>query len=114
MLEKLRRRAIKKKTEHTLKTRDKSQINSKLITLGFMVDEVLLNDFDRLFDFHSALELHPKDVKVFSFLEVKKKLPSIRQNQVNNKDFTWRGELHNPSANEFLDTPFDVLVGLYD
>lgn len=114
MLEKLRQRAIKKQTERILKTRDTSQINSKLITLGFMVDEVLMTDFDRLYDYHKKLELHPKDVKVFSFLEVKRKLPSIRQNQLNNKDFTWRGELQNTSAIEFLDTPFDILIGMYE
>lgn len=113
MLEKLRQRAIKKHTERTLKTRDTSEINSKLVTLGFLVDENLMSDFDRLYDFNRTLELRPKDVKVFSFLEVKKKLPSIRQNQLNNKDFTWRGELQNQSAIEFLDTPFDVLMGMY-
>lgn len=114
MLEKLRQRAIKKHTERILKARDTSQINSKLITLGFLVDENVLADFDRLYDFNKSLGLHPKDVKVFSFLEVKKKLPSIRQNQLNNKDFTWRGELQNQNAIEFLDTPFDVLLGMYD
>lgn len=113
MLEKLRQRAIRNQTEKTLRSRDTSEINSKLVTLGFMVDENLMSDFDRLYDFQKSLELRPKDVKVFSFLEVKKKLPSIRQNQLNNKDFTWRGELQNQNAIEFLDTPFDVLIGMY-
>jgi len=114
MLEKLKQRSLRKLIERNLKGRDTSQINSKLVTLGFLVDEALLTDFDRLLDFSKILSLKPKDVKVFSFLEVKKKLPSFRQNQINNKDFNWKGEIHNQNALEFLDTNFDVLVGLYE
>lgn len=79
-----------------------------------LVDEHTIQEFEPLYDFSKSLELQPKDVKVFSFQEVKKKTPSLRQNQVNNKDFTWKGEIHNDNALEFLNLPFDILVGLYD
>lgn len=114
MLEKLKRRALRKHTERFLKNRDTSQVNDKLITLGVLVDESLYSDFDHLYDFTKVLGLHPKDIRVFSFLEVKKRLPSIRQNQINNKDFNWKGEIQNQNALEFLDTKFDVLLALYD
>jgi len=65
------------------------------------------------YEFYETLDLIPKDVKVFSFIEVKKKLPSLRQNQVQCKDFNWKGEMHNQNASEFLETEFDVLVGYY-
>lgn len=113
MLEKIKKRALKKHTERNLKRRDLSQLNAKLKTLGFLVDEAVLQDFEPLYDFSKSLGLFPKDVKAFTFLEVKKKLPSIRQNQINNKDFNWKGEIHHAAAVEFLETPFDVLVGIY-
>lgn len=100
-------------TEKQLAVRDVSNVNAPAKTLGFLVDERLLQDLDRLYDFSKDLGLLPKDVKVFSFIEVKKKLPSLLQNQVQCKDFNWKGELHNQNAQEFLDKDFDVLVGYY-
>lgn len=94
--------------------RDLSQVNSTLKTLGFIVDEKLIQDFEPLYDFYADFNLLPKDVKVFSFIEVKKKLPSLLQNQVQCKDFNWKGEMHNQNASDFLDKDFDVLVGYYE
>lgn len=113
MFEKIKRRSLKKKIDQNLTSRDTSGINSELTTLGFLVDEALIPDLDAFDGFAMAYNLQPKDVKVFSFQEVKKKMPSLRQNQINNKDFGWNGEIHNQNAVEFLDKNFDVLVGYY-
>jgi hypothetical protein len=114
MFEKVKRRSLRKLTERNLEKRDLSQVNAPMKSLGFLVDEKLFLDFDALYDFAISFNLIPKDVKVFSFIEVKKKLPSLLQNQVQSKDFSWKGEMHNQNANEFLDKDFDVLVGLYN
>lgn len=113
MFEKLKQRSLRKHLEKNLKQRDLSEINAPLRTLGFLVDEKALQDFDKLYDFSKSLSLPPKDVKVFSFLEAKKKLPSLRQNQVYHKDFNWKGEIENQNAIDFLQRDFDVLVGWY-
>ena len=113
MFEKLKRKSLRKLTEKQLAVRDVSYVNAPAKTLGFLVDETLLQDLDMLYDFSKDLGLVPKDVKVFSFIEVKKKMPSLRQNQVQCKDFNWKGEMHNQNAQEFLDRDFDVLVGYY-
>ncbi len=114
MFEKLKRRSLKSRIDQYLTVRDTSGINSEMKTLGFLVDEALMLDLDAFDSFSNAYNLLPKDVKVFSFLELKKKQPTLQQNRVNNKDFTWKGEIHNQNANEFLEQPFDVLVGYYD
>ena len=113
MFEKLKHRSLRKKIEQNLITRDVSEINSELKTLGFLVDEATFQDFEKLYEFSDYFNLQPKDVKVFSFLEVKRKLPSLRHNQLHNKDFDWKGHLHNQNAKEFIDKRFDVLVGYY-
>lgn len=113
MFDKLKRRSLRKLTERNLANRDLSKVNSPLKTLGFLVDEMQFQDLDVFYDFYEELYLIPKDVKVFSFIEVKKKLPSLRQNQVQCKDFNWKGEMHNQNASEFLEKEFDVLVGYY-
>ncbi|MEZ4874564.1 MAG: hypothetical protein R2793_03715 [Flavobacteriaceae bacterium] len=113
MFEKLKKKGLRKHTLKHLENRDTSGVNSKMKTLAFLVDEMLFQDFDQLYELHKVFGLQPKDVKVFSFLEVKKKLPSLRQNQINNKDFNWKGEISNQNALEFLDRDYDVLVGFY-
>ncbi|MDC8004974.1 hypothetical protein POV27_13005 [Aureisphaera galaxeae] len=104
---------MRKLTEKQLVDRDVSKVNAPAKTLGFLVDEMLLSDFEKLYHFSADLGMQPKDVRVFSFIETKRKIPSLRQNQVQCKDFNWKGEMHNQNAQEFLDTEFGVLVGYY-
>jgi hypothetical protein len=114
MLKKLKRRSIKKKTDKNLLKRDLSQVNAPLKTLGFLIDEDSFQDFEKLYDYSKYLGLQRKDIKVFSFIEFKKKAPSLRQDQITNKDFSWDGLINNQSAKEFLTKDFDVLVGYYN
>ncbi len=113
MLKKIQLRFLRKKIEKNLDNRDLSKLNEPLRTLGFLVNEDYFKDFERLYLLSKELGLQRKDVRLFTFMEVKKKLPSLRQNQINNKHFTWRGEIKNQNANEFLEMPFDVLIGYY-
>jgi hypothetical protein len=113
MLKNLKKKSIRKQTIKNLEKRDLSEVNAPLRTLGFLVDEAFFQDFENLLEYSKFLQLQPKDVKVFSFIEYKKKAPSLRLNQISNKDFSWGGVIHNQSAKEFLNLPLDVLVGYY-
>ncbi len=94
--------------------RDISQRNTPLKYLGFLVDEAFFDDFEMLYEFGNELGLQRKDVKMFTFVETRRKIPSLRQNQITNKEFTFRGEINSKNAQEFLDFPFDVLIGFYN
>ncbi|WP_442870096.1 DUF6913 domain-containing protein [Altibacter sp. HG106] len=113
MFDSLKRKAIQRQTRQLLEKRDTSHINDPLKTLGFLVHEGMFNELETLQESWQFFELQPKDVKVFSFLEVKKSAPSLRSNQMTNKDVSWKGVISNVNAVEFLDRPFDVLVGYY-
>jgi hypothetical protein len=110
MLEKLKKRSIKKRIERYVALRDTSGRNTSLQTLGVLVDEGLIPDLYLFEDLPASLGVHPNKFRLFSFLEVKKKLPSIRQNQINNKDFSFKGQVKNNNALEFVEFPFDVLI----
>ena len=114
MLKKIQQRFLRKLTDKNLENRDTSNLNESVKTIGFLVDEELFNDFEKLYAISEKMGLQRKDVKIFTFMQVKKKTPSLRQNQINNKHFTWKGEIHNQSANEFLEMQLDVLVGYYN
>ena len=113
MFEKLKRKSLRKSIDKHLEERDVSQVNSVVKTVAFLVDESVFQDLESLYEFSNFLELQRKDVKVFTFQEVKKKMPSLRQNHINNKEFDWKGQIHNQNAAEFLETSFDVLIGYY-
>ena len=114
MFKKLKQISIKKITDKNLINRDLSQINARLKTLGFLVDEEVFQDFEALYEYATPLGIQRKDVKVFSFVEYKKKAPSLRQDQISDKDFSWGGVINNLNAQEFLSKPFDVLIGYYE
>ena len=114
MFKNLKLKKIKKQTDKNLIKRDLSQVNAPLKTLGFLIDDGTFQDLETLFEYSKLLGLQRKDVKVFSFVEFKKKAPSLLQDQISNKDFSWDGIIHNKNAREFLDKPFDVIVGYYN
>lgn len=113
MLKKVKLHSLKKHIEKNLKERDFSKRNEPLTYLGFLVDEAFFDNFEMLYEFGKDLGLQRKDIKIFTFVETRRKIPSLRQNQITNKEFGWRGEIHNQNAQEFLDFPFDVLIGYY-
>ena len=114
MFKKLKQYSIKRITDKNLNSRDLSEINAPLITLGFLVDETLFQDFETLYDYSNLLGIQRKDIKIFSFRDFKKNTPSLRQDQISDKDFTWDGTIKNISAQEFLGKSFDVLIGYYN
>lgn len=114
MLKKLKQRSFQRSIEKNLQSRDTSQVNAPLQHLGFLVDENHFSDMEALYDIGSSMGLQHKNVKVFSFVTYSKKAPSLRQNQIHNKDFSWKCTIENQNANEFLARPFDVLVGYYE
>ncbi|QAA80654.1 hypothetical protein EI546_02440 [Aequorivita sp. H23M31] len=113
MLKTYKLRSLKRQTDKSLAERDVSQRNAPLTYLGFLVDEALYEDFEMLADFGVELGLQRKNIKIFTFIETRKKIPSVRQNQITNKEFGWNGEIKNESAIEFLNNSFDVLIGYY-
>ncbi len=113
MLKRIKHCSLKKHIDKNLLQRDVSQRNAPLKYLGFLVDEGFFDNFELLYEFGRELGLQRKDVKIFTFVEIRRKIPSLRQNQISNKEFSWRGEIQNQNAQEFLNLPFDVLIGFY-
>jgi hypothetical protein len=88
-------------------------VNDSLTTIGFLVNEEDNIDFEIFFDISSTLGVHQKDIKIFSFLDIKTKTPTLIQNRIYSNHFNWRGEINNKNALDFLNTKLDVLVSYY-
>lgn len=114
MLNKLKKSTLQKKINKSLSERNLSERNSSLVHLGFLVDESIFNDFDKLNQFGIELGVQEKDIKHFTFVETGRKIPSLSHNQITNRNFGWNGEIKNQNAKEFLGHPFDVLISFYE
>lgn len=114
MLKKLKLYSLKKQTDKILSERDISQRNSTLNFLGFLIDENSFDNFEKLYEWGIEFGLQRKDVKQFTFVKGKRSFPSSRENQITDKEFDWKGGIRNENAQEFLNYPFDVIIGYYN
>lgn len=113
MFKKLQQRFYKKRIENNLHRRDISHINSPLKTLAFLVDEDDCKDVEVLHKTAEVFGIASQNITIFGYKTFEKKAPSMRQNQITSKDFSWAGNITNSLANDFLNISFDVLVGFY-
>lgn len=113
MLNRIKRNALKRHTVRHLEKRDLSHRNSKLATLGFLVDESVFCNFEILYSLGNELGLLQKAITVFSFVEGNKKGLDERSNWISSNDFNWKGNIKNPAAEDFLKIPFDAFVAIY-
>ena len=90
MLKRFQKIFLKKSIDKNLENRDVSKINDQLHSIGFLVDEEINIAFESFYEISKELGLHEKDVKIFFFSEVKTKTPTLHQNKINNKHFSWK------------------------
>ena len=113
MVLKIQRNILLKKVAKNNRSRDISQRNGALKNIAFLVAEKDCESPEFLYKLDKELKVKSKDITTFVFLESKRKVPSLKQNQVSFKDFNWKGDLTNTNAKQFLDRDFDALVGYY-
>jgi hypothetical protein len=114
MLKRSLLQSLKKQIDKNLENRDLSQRNSKLKNLCFLVHENYFNDIEFLYTLGTELGLQRENVNVLIFAASGKRGDSHLKNIIVKKDFNGKGELLNTSAEEFLNYPFDVLIGIYE
>lgn len=114
MMKRFKLKSLKKLTSKNLEKRDVSNRNNQMKYLGFLVHESYFDNFETLYSLGEDIGVQRKNVKVFSFVETKRKIPTLRKDQITNKEFNWRGEVQCQTATDFLEFPFDVLIGFYN
>ena len=113
MFKRIKKIFFKKHITKNLKNRTMFDVNDYLTMIGFLVNEEDNIDFEIFFDISSTLGVHQKDIKIFSFIDIKTKTPTLIQNRIYSNHFNWRGEINNKNALDFLNTKLDVLVSYY-
>jgi hypothetical protein len=87
--------------------------DSKVESLGIIVNMDETDDFNLFKPIVTKLKIHPNNFKVVGFSKNKKDNLNTWDVCFNEKDFGWKGEIKNVELQSFLDKKFDVLISYY-
>jgi hypothetical protein len=87
--------------------------NSKVESLGVIINLEETDDFNLFKPLATKLKIHPNNFKVIGFLRDKNVNLNAWDLCFDEKDFGWKGEIKNIELKSFLDKKFDVLINYY-
>jgi hypothetical protein len=86
--------------------------DKKLHSIGVLLNQEEFDDAEAFTDYFKELGLKSPKNTVIYFSSVLTN--EERLNTFSSKDFGWRGKVKNQSLMEFIEEPFDVLIGYYN
>ncbi len=93
----------------------RSQKNSKkgIHSLGCIVDLDLVSDTAIFYDLANELNLKANEIKIIGFKETVDKTSPFSIPVFSKKDMSWKGDIKNGYALEFLNNDFDLVINYY-
>jgi hypothetical protein len=88
--------------------------HTKIATVGILVDETFFSNTTKLIEQICLQGFKKEQISVLVYKDRIKSKEEIAQPFVSLKNFSWSGEINKPEVNDFLATPFDVLINYYD
>ncbi len=105
----LKKNVIKKLTLKNTPTVDK-----KIQTVGVLVDETYFNDSPLLIDQIVFQGIDKKNISMLIYKDKIKSKEIINEPFLSLKNISLNGEINKKEVDEFLKTPFDLLINYYD
>ncbi|MEM1137126.1 MAG: hypothetical protein AAGI07_14910 [Bacteroidota bacterium] len=87
---------------------------NKVKTIAILLNKEEFDDAEAFTDYFKELELTSPKSTVIYFSELEKEADTQWQNFFTKKDFGWSGKIMNQTLMQFINEPFDVLVGYYN
>ena len=112
MFKNLKLKSIQKQLDKNIRARDNSQVHSELVTVGFVYNSDSKKDIETLYSIASSLGIDRANCKLLAFQKHEKN-KELLSHQITDKQIKWKGVIENNEANTFLQTPLDLLVGVY-
>jgi len=113
ILKGFKEKSIKKCINKTLSSRKIVLGNSKVKTVGVLIniDEAIdIKWFDTL---AQTLKINPNNFQLISFTKEKKLEEQLFNNLYNEKSIGWKGKIKHPDLKRFIDKDFDVFISYY-
>lgn len=87
--------------------------NSKIKSLGVILNIDEVDDFERFRSLAAYINVRPNRLKVIAYSPTKSEKPNFWEVCFNPKDIGWRGAIKNIELQSFLDTSYDALISYY-
>lgn len=87
--------------------------NTKMNTVGVILNSSEFSDFEAFRVFFKALGIQPAKTKIIAFVDDPKASNNLWDTYFNPKDFGWKGKINNIDLQTFVETKFDVLISFY-
>lgn len=87
--------------------------NTKMKTIGVILNTSEFSDFEAFRSFFKSLGIQEANTKIIAFVEDPKDSNVLWDTYFNPKDFGWKGKINNIDLQTFIDGEFDVLISFY-
>jgi len=114
ILKSLREKSNQKHINKLLSSRESGVDDSRIDTLGIILNSSEFNDFEAFREFASELKINPNKIKVIAFTEDNKDLEGSRELLFSPKQIGWKTTIKNPELTDFLKKEFDALICFFN
>lgn len=113
ILKGFKEKSNKKHLNRLLSEREINIADSKVESLGVILNIDEIDDFDLFRSLADYINVRPNKLKIIAFSASKKENLSSWDECYNPKDFGWNGAIKNIELQSFLNTKFDALISYY-
>jgi hypothetical protein len=85
-----------------------------VLTVGILVDETYFNETNQLVERIISLGIQENNISILVYKDKIKKKEEINEPFLSLKNISISGDIDKKEVNDFIDTPFDLLVNYYD
>lgn len=105
---------LKKNVTKKLATQNLSGSNDKVLTVGVLVDETYFNETSQLVERIVSQGIQESNISILVYKDKIKKKEVINEPFLSLKNISISGEINKKEVNDFIETPFDLLINYYD
>ena len=113
ILKSLREKSNQKHINNLLNSRQSAVSDSKIDTIGVILNLAEFDDFEVIRDFAKELNVHPNKIKVIAYTEDDKEVGDSRELLFSKKEIGWKAKIKSPELEDFINKKFDALLGFY-
>ncbi|KJD34572.1 hypothetical protein PK35_01955 [Tamlana nanhaiensis] len=113
ILQGFKEKSNKKYLNKLLSKRNVEANDSKVESLGIIVNADEFDDVEQFTSFSEAINIRSNRLKIITFTENENKQALSWDSCFNPKDFGWKGTIKNVELDGFLNKNFDLLISFY-
>jgi len=114
ILKSLREKSNQKHINKLLSQRTTGVSDSKIDSIGVVLNASEFNDFEAFREFGKALNVHVNKIKIIAFTEDIEDAGVYSELVFSKKDIGWKAKIKNPDLEAFINKEFDALVSFYN